>query len=424
MIKPKWIFIILFAVMSLGAAFYSGRVTVNNDLETDARPGETEKHDHDADNTDDGDGLVILSPEAREQFQISVVKAQTRAVRQPIEATGSVLANETRIAHIRPLARGRIHEVYVRPGDQVRAGQSLLSYDNIELGEALGEYVSARADVGKGSAETDVARQALDRARALVDLGAIAKAELQKREADYRNAVLQTEGQKALAARIEEKLHRFGMTDAEIADLRPDAAVDYHRKKSHSVLRAPHEGIVTQFDASIGENVSPEDTLLSLSDLSTVWVLADIYEKDIRFVKAGSVAEVRAAAYPDRVFPGKITHINDILDPQTRTAKVRVEVGNSERLLKLEMFAAINIPTMTERRAIAIPSEAVHEIEGREIVFTPKEDGYEMRQVAIGAKGGAWVEISGGLQDGDEVVTEGSFLLKSEAMKAELGHEH
>ena len=417
--KLKLISIVLLVIAALGVVFHFGRVTGNRDSQTDVSPVETEADDH-----DDDDELVVLHPEALKQFRIEVDKAQTRAIRQSIEATGSVAVNETRVAQIRPLARGRIHDVHIRPGDRVVAGQPLLSYDNIELGEALGEYVSTLAEIGRSVSETDMARQALNRAHALVELGAISQSELQKRDADYRNAVLQIEGRKAMAARIEEKLHRFGMTDAEIEKLQPDASIDYHREKSNSVLHAPQDGTVMQLYAAPSQNIYPEETLVSLSDLSTVWVLADVYEKDIRFVQAGGVAEVRVAAQPDRVFHGKIAHITDFLDPQTRTAKVRVEVENPERLLKLEMFASISIPVLAEQQTLAVPADAIHDIDGRKVVFMPKDNGFEMRNVVIGVKNGAWVEITDGLKDGEEVVTEGSFLLKSEVMKAELGHDH
>ena len=421
MTKLKLIAIVFLIIAALGIAFHFGRITGSRNSQTDVHPVETEADDHD--HFDDGE-LVILHPEARKQFRIAVDRAQTRAIRQSIEATGSVAVNETRVAHIRPLARGRIHDVHIRPGDRVLAGQPLLSYDNIELGEALGEYVSTLAEIGRSVSETDMARQALNRARALVELGAISQSELQRRDADYRNAVLQIEGQKAIAARIEEKLHRFGMTDAEIDRLQPDASIDYHREQSNSVLYSPQDGTVMQLYATLGQNVYPEETLASLSDLSTVWVLADVYEKDIRFVKTGGVAEVRVTAQPDRIFYGKITHITDFLDAQTRTAKVRIEVENPERLLKLEMFASISIPMPTEQQTLAVPADAVHEIDERKIVFMPKGNGFEMRDVVVGAKSGAWVEITDGLKDGEEVVTEGSFLLKSEVMKAELGHDH
>ncbi len=366
--------------------------------------------------------MLTLSPEAQRRLQIKVAEVQTRPAQRMIEATGRVGANETRLAHVRPLARGRIDEVYVRLGDRVRTGQPLLRYDNVELGDALGQYIAALATIERSNSETDVARRALERARSLVDLGAVAKAELQRREAEYRNALAETERRKAEAAQVEEKLHRFGMTDPEIRKLSPSADADYHREASHSVLTAPFAGVVTQFKASPGESIDTEGELMTVSDLAVVWVQADLYEKDIRFVREGNTAEVRVGAQPDRVFKGKITYVGDVLDPETRTAKVRVEVPNPEGLLKIEMFAMVRIPTPVTAPTLMVPFEAVAKVEDHMVAFVKRENGFEKRPVELGQRVGDWVEVTEGLEKGEAVVTEGAFLLKSEARKAELGH--
>ena len=209
-------------------------------------------------------------------------------------------ANGSRLAHIRALARGRIDDVYVRLGDRVRTGQRLLTYDNVELGDAIGEYLSALAELQKATAETEVSKRALERAKNLVELGAVAKAEFQRREAEYKNALATVESRKAEAAKIEEKLHRFGMTDAEIEKLDPRKGLEYHRERSHSTLTAPFAGVITQFNAAPGETVGTEDELMTVADLSTVWVQADVYEKDIHAVREGQQAEVVVASYPGR----------------------------------------------------------------------------------------------------------------------------
>jgi cobalt-zinc-cadmium efflux system membrane fusion protein len=412
----------LIAFAALAASFYFGRLTEKQKTRKDAPAPEAAEHELQGSSAEPG--LVILSPEARGKFEIKIVAAETRSSRQTIEATGSVAANETRIGHVRPLARGRIHDVYVRLGDQVRTGQPLLNYDNVELGESLGEYVSALAEIQKSNSETEVARLSYERARSLVELGAVAKAELLKRESEYRNAIAETESRKARAAQVEEKLHRFGMTDIEIAKIGPNTDGNYHREASHTTLTAPFAGIVTQFNASPGESIDTSDEVMSITDLSVVWVQANVYEKDIRMVHEGSIAEIRIAAHPGRIFQGKITYVGDVLDPNTRTAKVRVEVPNPERLLKLEMFATVEIPTPAARPALMIPSESIHEMDQRTVAFVRKGNGFEKRNIKTGRRIGDWVEIIEGLEQGESVVSEGSFLLKSEAMKDELGgHE-
>lgn len=421
MTKLRLIALVLLGSGALGLAFYFGRITG-----TGSSPGEASSahrnHAQEESHTEEP-GLLTLSPEALKRFKLRTAQVELRAVQQMIEATGSVAPNETRVAHVRPIARGRIHEVYVRLGDQVRPGQPLLSYDNVELGDALGEYIAALAEIKKSNSDSDIARRALERARSLVELGAVARAELLRREAEHRNALAEAESRKAKAAQIEQKLHRFGLSDAEIARLIPIADADYHREASESVLRAPFAGVVTGFNVSPGESIDTGDELMSISDLAVVWVMADVYEKDIRFVREGTKADVRIAAQPDRVFPGKITYVGDVLDPETRTSKVRVEVENPESLLKVEMFATIRIPSPARRPALTVPSESVHMIDREAVVFVKKERGFEKRTVHVGQRAGGRVEIMRGLDRGEVVVTEGSFLLKSEAAKSELG-EH
>jgi membrane fusion protein, heavy metal efflux system len=403
--------VILAAAVAVG--FFAGRRTApagaTGEVHTDQRT--------------EAKGELALTPEVQRKFGVQFASAEVRALGQVIQATGSVQANDSRMAHIRAIARGRIDSVYVRLGDRVREGQRLLTYDNVELGDAIGEYLSALAELQKATAETEVSQRALERARNLVDLGAVAKAEFQRREAEYKNALATVESHKAGAAKIEEKLHRFGMTDAEIEKLDPAKDLEYHRERSHSTLTAPFTGVVTQFNAAPGETVGTEDEVMTVADLSTVWVQADVYEKDIHAVREGQQAEVVVASYPDRIFTGKITYVSDVLDPNTRTAKVRVEVPNPQNLLKLEMFATVRIPTATTRSALAISANAVQNVDGATVAFVKATgDRFEKRPLRLGQRFGEWVEVTEGLKAGDTIVTEGSFLLKSEAKKSELGH--
>ncbi|RPI29005.1 MAG: efflux RND transporter periplasmic adaptor subunit [Acidobacteria bacterium] len=419
--RQTLMFVLVLAALAFG--FYFGRSTARPMSGESGAEGEEPGHAGDQHAADSS--LLKLDPEGQARFNIKFAQVQTRTGQRMIEATGSVEANGTRLAHVRPLARGRINEVYVRLGDRVQAGQPLLSYDNVELGEVLGQYLAALAEIERSDAATELARAGLERARSLVELGAVAKAELQRRETEYRNSLAETERRKVEAAQVEEKLHRFGMTDPEIRKLSPSKGADYHRESSYSILRAPFAGVVTRFAAAPGESIDTESDLMTISDLSVVWVQADVYEKDIRFVREGSTAEVRVGAQPDRVFTGKVTHVGDVLDPGTRTAKVRVEVVNPERLLKVEMFANVRIPTPATQPVLMVPAEAVHRFEDHMVAFVKREDGFEKRPVEIGRRVGEWLEITEGLSEGEEVVTDGSFLLKSEAKRSELGHhEH
>lgn len=372
-------------------------------------------------------GVVKLEPAAIRNVGLTVVPVQARTVRQDVRATGSIGPNESRLSHIRPIARGRVEKVYVRLGDRVRARQLLLEYDNIELGELIGGYLSSEAGLEKAKAEAEVARRSLERARSLVELGAVARAEFERRDAEHQNALASINSQRAEIAKVEEKLHRFGLTDADIRKLSPEVGAQnqssYHREASHNVLTAPFNGVIVKYNVAEGEVVGPENELFTLADLSTVWVLADVYEKDIASIRPGQEARIITDAYPGEVFRGRITYVSDMLDPKTRTAKVRCEVPNPDGRLKLDMFVTVELPTPVGRQALMVPSAAIQQIDDQPVVFVKTgEAQFERRKVQVGASSGGWVEVTG-VRQGEPVVTEGSFHIKSALLRERIGGE-
>ncbi|MEO6759020.1 MAG: efflux RND transporter periplasmic adaptor subunit, partial [Saprospiraceae bacterium] len=338
---------------------------------------------------------------------------------------GLVTPNETRVARVRPLARGRILKVGVRSGDRVKQGQVLLTYDNIDLGEIVGEYLRASAAVQRARTEADLAKRSLDRANNLLGSGAIARAEVERRQAEFRNTESAIRAQQAEEARIHEKMHRFGLPESEIGALTKSASGDLHREASPSTVRAPFDGTIIKAAAAEGETVQADQELFTIVDTATVWILADVYERDIAGVREGAVATVTVNSFADETFNGKITNVSDALDPTSRTAKVRVEVPNPARRLKFEMFANISVPTTQSRSALVVPNSAIQQIGGKSVVFvreTPTK--FEMREVEVGTRWPNSLEITKGIAAGDVVVSQGGFILKSELAKAELAHEH
>jgi cobalt-zinc-cadmium efflux system membrane fusion protein len=357
----------------------------------------------------------MLDADAQRNIGLKLEAAQVRTIVETIQTTGTVGPNETRVARIRALAPGRVEKAYVRVGDRVTSGQPLVVYDNIVLGELIAEYRSATAGLERANAEAEVTKRSLERAKNLVELGAVAKAEFERREAEHKNALASINSRKAEIAKLEEKLHRFGYDVAQAGSLRPT-----------SVLRSPFDGVVIKSDVAEGEVVGPERELFTVADLTTVWVQADVYEKDIASIRQGQDVKVLLDAYPGETFKGKITYISDFLDSKTRTTKVRCEVGNRDGRLKLEMFATIQIPGRMSREAVMVPATAVQDMNGRSVVFVKiSETQFQKRAVQPGVRGNGWIEITSGLKPGEQVVTEGGFLLKSELKKKEFGEgEH
>jgi cobalt-zinc-cadmium efflux system membrane fusion protein len=369
-------------------------------------------------------GRVHMDAAAQKNVGLALAQAEARPVGRTLQATGVVSPNESRLVRIKPLARGRIESVTVRLGDRVRAGQVLLVYDNIELGEVIGQYSSVLAALDKARAEAEVTRRALDRAKALVDVGALTRAEFEKRNAEYKNALASIESQTADLAKTDEKLHRFGLTEERVKSISPREGSGAHRMGSQSRLTAPFDGVVIKYNAAAGQAFGPEDEVFVIADLSTVWVLADVYEKDIASIRAGQDARIIADSYPGETFQGRITYISDFLDPKTRTAKVRCEVPNRDGKLKLDMFVAVQLPTRGMGQAVMIPASAVQQVNDRPVVFVPaSQTEFEPRNVELGLQSGGWVEVKTGVKGRENVVANGSFFLKSTMLRAQIGGE-
>ena len=162
-----------------------------------------------------------------------------------------------------------------------------------------------------------------------------------------------------------------------------------------------------------------------MTDISTVWVLAGVYEADLSAVRMGKDVTIRVGAYPREVFRGRITCISDVVEPETRTARVRCVVNNPRVRLKLDMFATVEIPTGQTLQALAVPVEAIQRVNGQAVVFVKRSDlEFEQREVVTGLEAGGWIEIQQGLEPGESVVTQGSFYAKTAALRERIGDQH
>jgi cobalt-zinc-cadmium efflux system membrane fusion protein len=294
--------------------------------------------------------------------------------------------------------------VYANLGDRVKSGDRLLLLDSPAFGEAQLEYRKTKTAVR-------VTEKALERARALLDRGAIGAGEYQRREADSENA-------KADLYEAEEKLHRLGMTEREIERLGTEKLP--HAEVAQVFLRAPFSGEVVERNATVGEVVDPNKMLFAVADLSTVWVRADFPEQQAGRLQTGLGVEVRVAAYPDAVFHGAISYVGAMVDPATRTVMARSDISNPDRRLRPEMFADVTLLT-PDQSVLALPHAAVQQVGSRTVVFVvqgPRR--FELREVKVGESSQHHIEVKSGVKEGDEVVTQGSYALKSEALREQI----
>ena len=365
-----------------------------------------EKEDHEeASHHEEQPGILEITKEGQTKAGLVFAEAKNAEIRNVLHVNGRVVPDESRVVHVKPLATGRVEQIFVQPGSDVRAGQQLVAFDYVELGDLESAYRKARA-------EARVAEQSVKRAEELTKIGALAEAEYQRRKADY-------ESTQYVAREYEIKLRRFNVKPSDL-----ESGSEKHRRSAHSILRSPTKGVLLKFDASVGEVVDPASEVFTIGDLSSVWVEANVHETDLSAIDTGREALIQSDAYPGRIFKGKITKIGDVLDVATRTVKVRSDVSNADKRLKLEMFVDVVVPTTEARTALVIPPEAIQEIDHKPVVFVKKDEThFEKRDIETGEKTESGVEVISGLKEQEIVVTQGSFSLKSEFLKAEIGSD-
>jgi len=356
--------------------------------------------------------LVEMSLSAQQHIGMVVAPAALMQLNEYLRATGTVQPIDSRVGVVGPLARGRIVEVRAKVGDRVEAGRTLAIFDNIEAGELLSQEQSARADLERLKAQLIPLTRQAERSRRLADIGAGAEKDYESSKAEKEAIEADIRSQQALIDGIRQRLRRFGVPD------------DTPRSAFLTPLKAPFAGVVTKAQASPGDTIEASRDVFTVADLSRVWVQAEVYEKDLGRIRVGQSAFITVDTYPNEFFEGKVTYISGVLDPQTRTARVRCEVVNRNMRLKTDMFANIQLPTKFSKQAIAVPTSALQEVEGKNVVFIRRsQTQFEKRQVRKGVTVNNQTEIVSGLKSGEPVVAQGAFHLRSILAGGELGED-
>jgi cobalt-zinc-cadmium efflux system membrane fusion protein len=372
---------------------------------TEGKESGEHKEGHEGHDEHGKEGVIAMTAQVQKRNGVVVAPAKKLRLAGAINATGKVEANADRIAHVSPRIPGKIVAVRASLGDSVSSGQSLATLDSVELGEALNRYQQSKT-------KHALAQSNMDRIKGLVEKKIAARKDIFLAETDFKTA--QTE-----LHTDEERLSLYGVSAAELE-------ASNHRKPLLPV-RSPIAGIITEKHAIVGELSDPSKSLYTVADLSSVWVMVDINEKDLSRVRTGQNATVIIGAYPDLTFRGRINHLADAVDQATRTVKARIEVANPGRKLKPEMFATVELALAADAPPVlAVPEDALQEVNGRKVLFVAENDTeFELRPVETGRTAGGMVEIVSGLKEGERYAVKGSFMLKAEQKKSELeGHNH
>lgn len=345
-------------------------------------------------------GLVKLTAEEMQTAGIKSEPIQIQSIVDQVVLTATIRANQDRIAHVAPRVSARIVKVSANLGDSVKKGQTLALLDSIELGEAHSAYRQAQSQVA-------LAKSDFERAQRL-------KADEIIPEKDYLRARSEYEKARASFQSSSDKLRLL------------DAAHDESEQGPASIfsVHAPFAGTVIEKHAILGELAQPDKQIFIVADLSSLWIEANLFEKDLARVKIGAPATVSVAAYPGEVFKGRLTYISSTVDKETRAVPARVEVPNSDGRLKPEMFATASLDTAAMTKALTLPQGAVLLVNGLPTIFVRDADGFEPRAVELGDKVGGRVIVKAGLKEGDSVVTAGAYALKARLLKSQIGDTH
>ncbi len=355
----------------------------------------------------DGVREIQLTPEQVRAAGIATALVEKRTEGSPIQATATIEPAADRQARVGARVSGRISALRAKEGDQVKAGQALAIIDSPDLGRARADYLAALA-------MANLARETADREKSLFERNISA-------EREWREAEAQAVKARADKEAAENRLHSLGVTDAEL----PEMKFDQHLG-SAMAISSPIAGVVVEASGTLGQVVEPKDTIFTVMDLRSVWLQVEIYEQDLPQVRTGQRALARVKAAPGEEFSGLVESVGALVDPKSRTVKVRIALDNSRRILRPGMFATVSISgTVGERRhGMFVPAAAVQRLGRGHVVFVARsENAFEPRQVDVAQGGTEWVEIVRGLAMGERVVTSGSFSLKSELKKDELGGE-
>ncbi|HJP91353.1 MAG TPA: efflux RND transporter periplasmic adaptor subunit [Pyrinomonadaceae bacterium] len=362
------------------------------------------------------------TPTSTQNSAIETEIVAPQSIAGVIPATGKILVPEDRVAVIGPVNEGRIVRLYAGQGTRVRKGQKLADLESADIDQAEADYLKALADYENArrssAAEVKLAQENYDRAKLLYEQKITAGKNLQAAEHDLEVAKAAAEnsvnGTNAALIAARRHLLILGIKDSTIDSLpkRTDLAAVFS-------LNSPIDGIVVERNATVGASVGTDANLFKIIDLSRVWIDANVFEKDLQQVRPGQEVKLTVPAFPGTTFAGRVILINSVVDPDTRTVKVRTEVANPDGRLKPDMFANVQIVTALNRTAISIPQSAVLNDDGKTVVFVAEGNGYKKRQVQAGIQNNDRVEIVDGLNAGDKVVVKGNYLLLQQSKPGE-----
>jgi membrane fusion protein, heavy metal efflux system len=352
-----------------------------------------------------GESTLTITPE---QVQRAGIKIETVGERMSTETTGQqttgvVQPNSYRETPVMSLVGGIVRSIGPELGQSVRKGQTIAVVSSNDLADAQSKYLSVVA-------ELDEHHKHHARTEKLLEIGAASREELEMASSKLKAA-------ESEVANLRQRLLLLGLSSQRVSALRSTSQVS-----SEVSLPAPASGTVTSRSVNSGEVIEANKELLRVTDLSSVWVVGQVYEKDLGKVHIGSGASITTDAYPGRVFRGQVSYVDPKVDPQTRTEQARIELANAGQQLKIGMYVNVAFAALGSAGSTVsvVPVAVVQNLGNQQVVFvaTSYPNVFAMRPVSVGPESNGYYPVLEGLSVGDRIVTEGSFMLRAEWLKS------
>jgi cobalt-zinc-cadmium efflux system membrane fusion protein len=367
---------------------------------------------------------VTLDAKAIEEAKIEIVDASRRSIPVAIPASGRLATNENTTWRVGAITEGRIISVEAKVGDRVEKDQILARMHSHDIHESRAAYRRAVGEVTRLRSNVEYAKRTRDRTRRLYEMKASSLEQVDMSENALKNEQAALDN-----AMIEERRTRTHLTSfLQIPVAGPPdegGVIDPETRLDDLIpIRSPAAGIVLARVVTPGAVVNASSDMFTVCDLSTVWVIAAFQEEHLSRLRPGMSARVSVLAYPGRAFHGKLIKIDEKLDPETRTVSARIEIDNRSGLLKPEMYASVELDSGGTEPGIFVPQDAIQDVNGQATVFVARSGiEFSPAPVVTGRSYQGLIEISSGLRGGERVVARGSFILKSQLLRATMAAE-
>ncbi len=350
--------------------------------------------------------VVKLSRESVKQIKLETEIVKLQPYTGYITIPAKVITNQDNEAQIGSLVQGRVHQVFVKVGDFVKAGQVLMTVEGLDVGEIKAGFLIAKAAL-------DYTKANYERQQKLFNEKIGSQKSLLESQSEYEKALAEYKAE-------DKKIHSVGLSDEDVTD----AKIGEEHTSGTLPIKSSINGIVVERNIVIGQLVDATTNAFKVINTNNVWVDGQIYEKDIAKINQKTNALFTSATYTNEKFNGRIIYIGQTVDEKSRTITIRGEFSNANNKLKPQMFGELKIPVSSNAKAIMIPEEAVVKEGGQEYVFVQTSDStFEKKIIVTGILIDNRIEIKEGLKEGEKVVSKGVFYLKSELKKDELTGE-